>query len=144
MKKAFAECRTSLPSDRVEEDGEIVVSGGRAAADAIREILAKAGYEASAPEHMGDHGWDMDVRVDGKRIWIEVQMDSDEFFLQVEAMVGFWDRLRGPDLAYYEAFLTKLNDGLRSDKRFTQIHWFKLERHSPVGDPLADPLKTIA
>lgn len=140
----YAECRTKLDPDTVEEDGEIILFGGRSAAEAIREVLVGAGYEVPAPEPMGEHGWDLNVQVAGRRIWLEVQMNSDEFVLQVEAMLGFFDRFRRPDLKYFGDFLTKLNDGLRRDDRFTQIHWFRMERHSPVGDPFDDPLEAIA
>ncbi|WP_293904037.1 hypothetical protein [Phenylobacterium sp.] len=141
MLKSYAECATVLPDDHVWEDQRVVVFGGRLAAEAIAEILRNHGYDVSSPECMDEHGWDLNVRISGKRIWLEIQGDSGCFILQVEAMVGIFVRKRDLDLSYYAAFLTKLNEGLRHDPRFLKVEWYALDaRQSPTGDPADDPL----
>jgi len=100
------------------------------------------GYDVGPPEYMDEHGWDLNVRVDGKRIWLELQgIDPGEFVLQTEAMVSFFNLLFGADLAYYAEFLTKLTEGLRQDGRFSKVEWYELRNHTPVGEPSTDPLK---
>lgn len=142
--KSYAELSSDIPLDDVEEDGEFVVFAGRAAAEAIAEVLRNAGYELDAPEDMGEHGWDLNVHVDRKRIWLEVQgLGPGEYILHTEAMTGFFRRLFGVDLGYYAEFLRNLNDGLRADPRFGSIKWYELRSDRPVGEPADEPLKVM-
>ena len=140
----YAELVTVLPDDIVEQDGEIVTYPGRNVGEAIGEILRAADYDVGPPEYMDEHGWDLNVYVGGKRIWLELQgIDPGEFVLQTEAMVGVFKRLFGADLTYYAEFLTKLSDGLEQDPRFSKVEWYKLLNHTPVGEGARDPLKVM-
>jgi len=143
--RSYAEIASDIPLDDVEEDGEIVIFAGKAAAEAIAEALRQAGYDVEAPEHMHEHGWDLNVYVEGKRIWLEVQgfEEPGGYILQTEAMTSFFRRLFGVDLGYYAEFLRKLNDGLRADPRFGSIKWYELRDHLPVGEPADDPLRVM-
>lgn len=134
----YAECVSDLPSDHVETD-EAITFGGRGAAEAIAGILRGLGYRVEGPMEVGIRGWDLDIYVGGKRIWLEVQNDSDEFFLQTEAMVGLFGRLFGADLSHYRQFMQRLNKALRADSRFKEINWFATVKHQPVGEPLSEP-----
>jgi hypothetical protein len=131
----------------LREDNEIITFPGRNVAEAIGEILRAVGYDVGAPEYMDEHGWDLNVRVDGRRIWLELQgINPGEFVLQVEAMVGFFRRLspmRVVDFAYYAEFLTRLNEGLKNDPRFSKVEWYELRNHTPVGEAVHDPLKAM-
>jgi len=61
----YAELSANFPDEAIQgEDGEMIDLGARTAAEAIAEILRGAGYELAPPEFMGDHGWDLNVRVD--------------------------------------------------------------------------------
>jgi hypothetical protein len=142
--KGYAELVTVLPDDLVEEDDSIVTYPGRNVAEAMAEILRAAGYDVSPPEYMHEHGWDLNVRVGGRRIWLELQgVDPGEFVLQTEAIVGFFRRLGGVDLRYYAEFLAKLNDGLKGDPRFSKVEWYELRNHMPVGEAADGPLKVM-
>src|SRR6185295_16661795 len=142
MNHCYAELLTVLPDDSVEDDNRIITFPGRNVAEAIGEILRAVGYDVGPPEYMDEHGWDLNVRVDGKRIWLELQgIDPGEFVLQTEAMVGFFNLLFGAELAYYAEFLTKLTEGLSQDGRFSKVEWYELRNHTPVGEPSTDPLK---
>lgn len=142
--KAYAELVADFPDDMVEEDGEIVVFPGRTAAEAVAEILRDKGYDVRPPEHMDEHGWDLNIYVDGKRIWLELQDLGEEYVLQIEAIAGFFRRLFGIDLTYYAEFLTKLNEGLGHDPRFRSVRWYEVKNHhSPTGKPANDSLKVM-
>ena len=93
---------------------------------------------------MHEHGWDLNVYVEGRRIWLEVQgFEDGQYILHTEAMTSFFRRLFGVDLSYYAEFLRKLNDGLRADPRFRSIKWYELRNHDPVGEPADEPLKVM-
>ena len=140
MKKSYAEFIADFPDDHEEDERDIVLFGGKLAAEAIAEMLRGLGYKVEPPEYMDEHGWDINVYIDGKRIWLELARLTNEYILQVEAMVGFFEGLfRRPDLTYYAEFLAKLNEGLARDPRFETVQWFALVNHRPKGDPLAEP-----
>lgn len=142
--KGYAELVTNLPDDVAEEDDEITVYPGRNVAEALADIIRAAGYDVGAPEDRGIRGWDLNIRVGGKRIWLEVQgIDPQEFILQTEAKVGLLKRLFGVDLGYYAEFLTKLNDGLQGDSRFGKAKWYALRNNMPSGRAAKDPLKVM-
>lgn len=154
---SYAECRSNLPSDfdeeeseegeREEEDGHeededednVDTYGGRRVAEAIGQMLRDLGYRVEGPICVDDHGWDLDVFVGRKRIWVEVQGDSDEFWLQTEAMIGVLGRLFRADVSYYWEFMQRLNDGLRAHPSFTSIEWYGGKLGRPVGPPLHVP-----
>jgi hypothetical protein len=140
MKYRYAEFLADFPDDHEENERDILLFGGRLAAEAIAEMLRGLGYVVEAPEYMGDHGWDINVYVDGKRIWLELVRLTNEYILQIEALPGLFERLfRRPDLSYYAEFLTKLNEGLARDPRFEPLQWYALVDHNPKGEPMAEP-----
>jgi hypothetical protein len=137
--EAYAEFAVELEDDLVEEDGEIVAFPGRNVAEAIAELLRGEGYAVGAPECADEHGWDLDVRVGRKRIWLEVQGAQQEYVLHAIAHTGIFGK---PDLAFFAEFLTRLNEGLRRDAGFRPVKWYALGRDkTPTGDPSDDPLK---
>lgn len=142
--KSYTEFTADFPDDQVEDDDGIVIFGGRNVAEAVAEIIRSGGYDVAPPDYMDEHGWDLNVYVNGKRIWLELQaIGPEEIILQTEAMVGFFRRLFGVDLTYYAEFLTKLNEGLRQHPRFSSVGWFELRNERPVGDPQDDPLRVM-
>jgi hypothetical protein len=141
MKNAYsyAECESDLPSDPISEDGDEDRLGALGAAEVIAEMVRGLGYRVEGPVDAGHRGWDLDVYVGQKRIWVEVQGDSPEFWLQTEAMVGLIGRLFRADLSHYRDFMRQLSKGLREDPRFTSVRWFAGEVGHPVGEPLDTP-----
>jgi hypothetical protein len=150
---SYAEGRSDLPSDfddgdeidgndveeEDDEDGGEETYGGRIVAEAIGHMLRDLGYRVDGPICVDDHGWDLDVFVGGRRIWVEVQGGSDEFWLQTEAMVGLFGRLFRPDISHYREFMQRLSDGLRAHPAFTEIKWYATRAGRSVGPPLDAP-----
>ena len=135
---AYAECKTDFPPDDIADD-EGETTGGQRAATAIAQILRDLGYRVEGPRDVGLHGWDLDVFVDRKRVWFEVQGDSDEFWLQAEAMVGILGRLVGADLSHYRDLMRRLNQALRADPHFREINWFAGKKGQSAGPALSEP-----
>jgi hypothetical protein len=145
MKHRYAEFSANFPDDHEEDERDIVVFGGRLAAEAIAEMLRASGYEVSRPEHMHEHGWDFEVRIGGKRVWFELVRLTDDYILQTEAMIGWFAGLFGPvDFTFYAELLAQLNEGLAKDPRFGPIEWYALSsNHKRIGEPLAEPPSVI-
>lgn len=116
-----AEFRADFPDDMIEEDGEIVQFGGRGVAEAIAALLQALGYDVSTPEHQHEHGWDFEVKTQGRRIWIQISELDDVFVLTSECHAGFFPRRKDADV--YAEVLTRLNAGLADDQRFSNIRW---------------------
>ena len=142
--KGYAEVATTLPDDIVEENDEIITYPGRNVIEAVSEILRASGYDLRPAGYRHERGWDVNVYVRGKRIWLGLQgIDPKEFILLTEAKVGFFTRLFGVDLIYYAEFLTDLNDGLQRDPRFSKVEWYELRNQIPVGEAADAPLKVM-
>lgn len=117
-----AELYADFPDDQIEdEDGEIVEFGGRGVAEAIVAILERLGYEVSPPEHQHEHGWDFEVTIQGKRVWMQVSDLADVFILATEHRPGF--SLFGRDDRPYAEILTRLNAEFGNDPRFHKVWW---------------------
>jgi hypothetical protein len=143
-RKALAEFDASFPQDCVENDEDIEIFGGRLASEAIAGILRKAGYDVSSPRHAHEHGWDFEVRVGGRRIWVQVTRLDDDYILIAEALVGVFERtFKKMDYSYYRQFLVDLNTGLAADARFKPAKWYRFGERGQYGDPEHDPLSVL-
>jgi hypothetical protein len=135
-----AEFCADFPDDSVEDDdGEIIQFGGRGVAEAIAAMLRGAGFEVSAPEHQHEHGWDFEVEAHGRRTWFQISL-IDDFILQSKFYGSFFTG--GRDKKLYAEVLTRLNDGLVADPRFTNVRWQTardLNRDAPgTASPVVD------
>ncbi|OXE36660.1 MAG: hypothetical protein CGW95_06320 [Phenylobacterium zucineum] len=115
-----AEFRADFPSDLIEDDDGIVRFGGHAIAEAIAGMLRRLGYEVITPIYAGEHGWEFDARIDGRRYWLQVtDLGESEGLLMTENMAwNFW-----PFRSRYGEFLLQLDAELRRDGRFSEIRW---------------------
>jgi hypothetical protein len=59
VKKSYAEFIADFPDDHEEDERDIVLFGGKLAAEAIAEMLRGLGYKVEPPEYMDEHGWDI-------------------------------------------------------------------------------------
>jgi hypothetical protein len=120
--RQWAEFRTELPLDWVEDETDIVEFPGRNVTEAIAAMLASLGYDVSAPIHAGEHGWELDVRANGRRFWLQItRMEEHDCHLTTQDMTWRIWRLQPS----FEEFLTQLDRALREDGRFSQIGWFR-------------------
>ena len=117
-----AEFRTDLPLDGVEDETDFVEFPGRNVTEVVGAMLASLGYDVSPPIHAGEHGWELDVRANGRRFWLQItRMDERDCNLITEDMTWRIWRLQPS----FEEFLTQLDKALREDGRFSQIAWFR-------------------
>lgn len=130
-----AEFTADFPDDMVEEDGEIIQFGGHGVADAISRMLRNRGYEVTPPEHQGEHGWDFEVKVQKRRVWIQVSDLGDGFVLSSKFYAGLLPRRQ--DAMIYADVLTRLNEDLATDGRFSNVRWMS-QRDVQSGLPGAE------
>jgi hypothetical protein len=116
-----AEFRADFPDDMIEEDGEIVQFPGRAVAETMSEMLRNIRYGATAPEHQQENGWDFDVKIQKRTIWIQVSDLGDGFVLASKCYAGLLPRQQ--DEVVYAEVLTRLNECLAADVRFSNVRW---------------------
>ncbi len=132
-----AEFRADFPDDQIEDEHDIVEFGGRGVAEALAGILRTAGYDVSAPEHQHEKGWDFEVTQARRRVWILVT-NLEDFILQTK-VYGSVFTPNGND-AFHAEVLTRLNDGMAADGRFTVVQWFRQAELLSGGDGAATPV----
>lgn len=127
-----AEFQANFPDDMIEEDGEIVQFGGRAVTETISAMLRDRGYEVTPPEHQGENGWDFNVKIQKRSIWIQISYLGDGFILNSKCYAGVIPRQL--DETVHAEVLKRLNDGLATDGRFSDVRW-QLRRDLLSGTP---------
>jgi hypothetical protein len=124
---------TTIPSDMVEDDEDIVTFGGRNLVVAIGKMLEKRGYRVSEPIYAGDHGWEANVFIDDARLWFQVtELGDPERYLIAEHM------RQGYSFDRYKDYLRGLDADLRRDPRFYRFLWF--DRDKPLRTPSVYPV----
>jgi len=136
-----AEFDADFPDDMVEEDGEIALFPGRNVAEAIVDLLRRAGLTPGEPTHQGEHGWAFDTKFKERALWIQVTTFEDQHFYMDTEDTTFMSRfLRAPKAAYVE-FLVVLNREINADSRFRNLTWFAakdLKRNNGMATPVED------
>lgn len=126
-----AEFQTELPLDWLEGETETIEFPGRSVTEAIAAMLESLGYDVSAPMHAGELGWELDVRANGRRFWLQISR-MEESVCDLVAWDMTWRIWRTqPSL---EEFLTQLDAALRKDGRFSQFGWYR-ERKDKTRSP---------
>ncbi len=117
-----AEFQTSLPDDGIEDETDFVEFPGRNVTEAIATMLSGLGYDVSPPIHAAEHGWELDVRANGRRFWLQItRMDELNCILVTQDMTWRIWRLHPS----HAEFLTQLDAALRQDGRFDEIGWYR-------------------
>lgn len=123
--RPWAELRTDLPSDQIDDEHDIVQFGGRGVAEAIGGLLAAQGYEVSQPEYAGEHGWEFDFHALERRFWRQVT-ETDRILLLCIDMTSspFGAISRKPPHPAYVEVMTLLDRELANDPRFHDLAWY--------------------
>ncbi len=114
-----AEFRTDIPTDRVENEHDIVQKGGKAVADAIGEMLTRFGFAVTVPPYEGDRGWEVILDKEAFSLWIEVT-EIEDWILQTEDLTPIWKR----KAQVYQDALLELSAALARDPRFHDVLWY--------------------
>jgi hypothetical protein len=121
--RCHAEFSSTLPDDHIEnEEGtEIIQFGGKSVAAAIGEILRGLGCEVEPPAYAGDHGWDFNLKAQGRRFWCQVTLIEGYVF--VFENPSWMDKLFKRRPKIYLDLLRGLGCELAADPRFSDIRW---------------------
>ena len=123
--RPFAEFNADFPDDIVEDaDGNIVIYPGQNVAEAIGEMLRKAGCVVTPPLHEAHRGWSFEAVAKDRTIWLLVSDLGGQHILQTEERGSFWRKLFGARDTIYADVMTGLNDALAKDARFKNVLWF--------------------
>ncbi|MBP7648639.1 MAG: hypothetical protein KA744_02205 [Phenylobacterium sp.] len=123
--RPWAEFRTDLPSDQVEDEHDIVQFGGLGVAEAIGGLLAAHGYEISPPEYAGEHGWEFDFHALERRFWCQVtEVERIQLLCIDMTSSPFGDVSRKPPHPAYIEVMTLLDRDLVDDPRFHDLAWY--------------------
>jgi len=136
--RPLAIVKADFPDDSIEDDNDIVQFEGRGVATVLAEMLRRAGYVVTEPEHQHEHGWDFYAEIGKRRFWFQVQI-ADECY--ISSAIQNWFSFRKINKRAYAAALATLNSGMKADPRFRDILWHsKLSPPGEVGwkNPVAE------
>ena len=128
----WAEFRSDLPDDQIEDDEDIIQFGGKSVITAIGEMLTRCGCEVSEPIYADEHGWELDVKAGRRNLWCQVTL-IENYLLHFDQNSWFANTF-GRYRPEYIDVLTRLAAELQSDPRFHDVQWYSgAELHS--GEP---------
>lgn len=134
-----AEFRSGFPDDMVEENDEIVQWPGQNITAVIKSALERLGYRVSEPIHAHEHGWELDIWRERKRLWLQISvLGAEECYLDAENMT-FW---LWPDRKLFRAFLLDLHGILQADDRFSLVGWYPKGGQHRGLTPASEPCKS--
>lgn len=136
--RPIADFTADFPQDSVEEDGEIVILGGRGVAEHIAAILGRLDYLVAAPEHSPPYGWRFDASAGSGRVTIQIADLGEEYVLDVIERTSFFARLFNSNASIRPELLTKLHRELSQDGRFHNIQWW--DRYDGHGVAASEPV----
>lgn len=134
-----AQFRSTLPSDRVEDDERILRQGGRNIAKAAAELLRKLGCEVEEPEDAGDHGWEFNLRRGDRKLWCQITEIEDYLLLLEEPRGWSLFRKKGPTPEYLDV-LRGLAREMAADPRFVDVRWMTSDQAFTDHPGSADPV----
>lgn len=122
--RTWATFTSDLPDDHIENEAgdEILQFGGKSVAAAIGEILTGLGCVVSPPIYANEHGWELDVKFEKRRLWCQVTLI--EGWVMVFEDTSFMRGLLGHHRLYLDV-LTRLAQELECDPRFHDVLWFR-------------------
>jgi hypothetical protein len=121
-----------FPDDQVEEDGDILVFGGRNVAVSLGEILKDLGCDnVSSPIYDGENGWVFTLEYSRRRsFWCQVTSVYPAYWLLFESS-------RSDAQAHHDIWL-KFSSALERDPRFHGVIWRSEEDGPPEIEEIGD------
>jgi len=126
-----AEFRADVPDDAVEDGDNIVVFPGRGLAEIIAGMLTRLDYQVSPPDHAHEHGWALDARRHGRRVWLQVtqlpgkrKSSPAEVILMTKELPTLFQRLFRRKESIHAELLGGLHQEMRAEPRFQHIRWW--------------------
>jgi hypothetical protein len=115
--------------DDWDEDGGLLVPGGKGVLSHIRTALEAKGIVCSEPEQHSYFGWAMEAPYRGIHIWCLLQF-ADPWVLVMEVRWSLTDWLfRRKHESEHLEFLRAVHEILTSNQHFSSIRWFTKEEH---------------
>ena len=135
--RILAEFTTTIPDETVENDREIVHYGGEYLARALGEMLQGHGHKVEEPYYAEICGWRFLVRTRKHKLNFQVQF-IEKVLLVTDDVT--WPRIFGaPDRRELFQVLSKLNEDMHNDQRFSDIKWCTEDEIFDMGPGAAVP-----
>lgn len=124
-RRDFVTFDAAYPDDaQFDGQGNPVIPGGRAVAEAIRNKLQDAGVFCSDLGQHGFYGWAFFATSENTKVLCLLQT-GDAWLLLLELQESLVSRLFGsPNYAGLDDIQTRVHDILTSDKRFSKVLWY--------------------
>jgi hypothetical protein len=138
--------RSDLADDGVlnEDRSDFLQWPGRLHAAVAAEKLRALGWQVSEPIDMQIVGWELDAAMDGKSIWLRIEV-VDEIILMIEDRKPerTWYLARKPPGPVFTGMLTALDAALRADGRFHDLRWFTDKEYQASAPGAPTPVSDI-
>ena len=118
----WAEFRSDLPEDHIEDGAIIIQFGGKSVIAAIGEMLTRFGCEVSEPIYAYHRGWELNVGAGRHRLWCQVTLIEGYIFILQQ--ISWFARNFGRYPQEYIDVLKRLNTELQGDPRFHDVQWY--------------------
>lgn len=106
-----------------DEQGHVVVPGGRLIAEAIKDQLQGSAFCSNVSQY-SFYGWAFDVTCEDTRVWCLLQT-GDAWLLLLEPQESLMRRLfTSSSFTGFAKLQTKVRDILTVDKRFSNVLWY--------------------
>lgn len=128
--RPWAEFRSDLPTDVIDDGDDILQYGGRSVADAIAQMLRELGCDVSPPDPQGEQGWNLYVTFERRSLWCQIshfgrnEERDDEYLFLFDQNKFIGNPFRRYHPAYLD-ILSKLAVALANDRRFHDVLWFE-------------------
>jgi hypothetical protein len=136
--RKFAEFKTTIQDDTVEDDGDVLRYGGEYVAVALRELLSRPGRTVDTPYYADICGWRFYVRTRRRKLFFQVQFIGDYVLLGTDddTLPEIFGK---PKPTEFLEVLTSLNEDMRKDDRFFEIKWCTEDEIFDAGPGAPEP-----
>ena len=108
-----------------DQKGNLLIPGGRAIAETIREKLQERGVYSSDVYQHSYYGWAFDAISENFKLWILIAAAKEGWLLQLVQQESLIARLFGSsNTAGFDGLQTKVHDILTGDTRFSNVLWY--------------------
>lgn len=124
-RRDFVTFDADFPDDaQWDERGNLLVPGGRAIAEAIKDKLQQVGVTCSDVVQHSFYGWAFYATFENSNIWCLLQV-GDAWLLTLEEQKSLMSRLFGSrKTAGFDRLQTMIHNILTGDNRFSNVLWY--------------------